>query len=92
MSGLANYAGWRWLFIMEGIITCLIGIAGFIFTVDFPEKAHKAWGFLTEREGAFIIRRLNRDRQDAEPGTFSLRKFLSPAKDWKVWSFALLFL
>ncbi|KAH8894801.1 MFS general substrate transporter [Thozetella sp. PMI_491] len=91
MSGLSDISGWRWIFIMEGVITCCIGIAGFIFMVDFPEKAHRAWGFLTEREGAFIVRRINRDRQDAEPEAFSLGKFLRPALDLKVWGFALLF-
>lgn len=92
MNGLANYSGWRWIFIMEGLVTCVIGAAGFIFLVDFPEKAHKAWGFLSEKETAFILRRINRDRQDAEPEKFSFRRFLKPASDLKVWGFAVLFL
>ncbi|KAJ5654769.1 hypothetical protein N7490_001772 [Penicillium lividum] len=92
MNGLSNYAGWRWIFIMEGIITCLIGLAGYVFMVDFPEKAHKAWGFLTERESAYITRRINRDRQDAGLDQFSFSKFLKPARDPKVWGFALIFL
>jgi len=60
--------------------------------VDFPDKAHKAWNFLTEKESAFIVRRINRDRQDGEPENFAFRKFLRPALDFKVWCFALLFL
>ncbi|KAJ6006772.1 hypothetical protein N7451_004716 [Penicillium sp. IBT 35674x] len=92
MNGLGNYAGWRWIFIMEGIITCLIGLAGYVFMVDFPEQAHKAWGFLTERESAYITRRINRDRQDAGLDKFSFSKFLKPARDLKVWGFALIFL
>ena len=92
MNGLGNYAGWRWIFIMEGIITCLIGLAGYVFMVDFPEQAHKAWGFLSERESAYITRRINRDRQDAGLDQFSFSKFLKPARDLKVWGFALIFL
>ena len=91
MDGLAGYSGWRWIFIMEGIITCLIGLIGYVFTVDFPDQAHKAWRFLTEQEAAFIIRRLNRDRQDADPEKFSVARFLRPALDLKVWAFALMF-
>ncbi|KAJ4244604.1 hypothetical protein NW762_014460 [Fusarium torreyae] len=91
MKGLAGCNGWRWLFIMEGILTILIGIAGFIFTADFPDQAHKVWGFLTEQESAFIIRRINRDRQDAETSSFSMGRFLRPALDAKVWGFALIF-
>lgn len=92
MNGLADYAGWRWIYIMEGIITALVGLAGYIFTVDFPDQAHRAWGFLTESEAAFIVRRINRDRQDAEPERFTLKRFLRPALDLKIWGFALLFL
>ncbi|KAH7069774.1 phthalate transporter [Paraphoma chrysanthemicola] len=91
MQGLANYDAWRWIFIMEGIITCLIGLLGFIYMVDFPDQAHKAWKFLTEKESAFIVRRINRDRQDGEPENFAWRKFMRPATDFKVWCFALLF-
>ncbi|KAJ4365837.1 hypothetical protein N0V83_008458 [Neocucurbitaria cava] len=91
MKGQAGYNGWRWIFIMEGIITCIIGLLGFIFMVDFPESSHKAWKFLTEKEAQFVVRRINRDRQDGEPETFTWGKFLKPALDIKIWGFALLF-
>ncbi|KAG4410573.1 hypothetical protein IFR04_016292 [Cadophora malorum] len=91
MAGLAGYGAWRWIFIMEGIITCLIGILGYIFMVDFPERAHTAWSFLSKDEADYIIRRINRDRQDAEGDKFSWTKFLTPALDFKVWVFALMF-
>ena len=29
-------AGWRWIFILQGLITCLLGLAGYILIVDFP--------------------------------------------------------
>lgn len=92
MAGLSGYSGWRWIFIMEGLLTILIGVASFIFTVDFPEKAHTEWGFLKKNETDYIIRRINRDRQDAEPDSFSFRKFLRPALDLKIWGFAMIFL
>jgi sugar phosphate permease len=92
MAGEADYAAWRWIFIMEGIITCLIGIAGYIFMIDFPENAPKAWRFLSQPEADFIKRRINRDRQDAENENFSWSRFLKPALDLKIWVFALMFL
>lgn len=70
----------------------MIGIIGYVFTVDFPETSYKDWGFLTKRESAFIVRRINRDRQDADPEKFALGKFLKPARDLKIWCFALMFL
>jgi hypothetical protein len=60
--------------------------------VDFPEKGHKAWKFLTLKESTFVIRRLNRDRGDADPEPFNLKKFLRPALDPKIWGFAMVFL
>lgn len=91
MEGTGGLRGWRWIFIMEGILTCIIAVATGIFMVDFPDKAHLSWSFLTKREGDFIVRRINRDRQDAEPEKFSIARFMKPALDLKIWGFALLY-
>ncbi|KAG2417820.1 hypothetical protein HFD88_000919 [Aspergillus terreus] len=91
MKGLQGHAAWSWIFIMQGVLTFIVGLLCLIFVVDFPDKGHHAWGFLTEKECAFIIRRLNRDRADANPEPFSLKKFLSPALDPKIWGFGLIF-
>lgn len=91
MAGLSGFRAWRWIFIMEGIVTCLIGFLGYALMVDFPENAHKAWRFLTPDESAYIMRRINRDRQDADVEKFSWKRFLEPALDFKVWIFALMF-
>ena len=118
MNGLAHKTGWRWIFIMEGIVSptmtslplfvpthpnrcsrslspqlsCLVAIVGAFLLVDFPEKAHKSWKFLTEAECAYIIRRVNKDRGDAFLEPFTLGRFLRPALDFKIWGFALIFL
>ncbi|KAJ5774691.1 hypothetical protein N7457_009587 [Penicillium paradoxum] len=92
MDGTQGLAGWRWIFIIEGVITGIIGILCFFFFVDFPDRAHKSWHFLNERECAFIIRRINKDRNDADMEAFSLKKFLKPALDIKNWGFAMIFL
>ena len=47
MNGLAGKTGWRWIFIIEGILTCVIGVGAYIFLVPFPDAgAEKAWGVL----------------------------------------------
>ncbi|KAB8278327.1 major facilitator superfamily domain-containing protein [Aspergillus minisclerotigenes] len=91
MGGLQDLEGWRWIFIMEGVITGVIGILTITFLVDFPDKAHKSWRFLNEKECAFIVRRINRDRSDGDVEPFSLKRFLSPALDLKIWGFAMIF-
>ncbi|KAL3454967.1 major facilitator superfamily domain-containing protein [Aspergillus heterothallicus] len=91
MAPLQGLGGWQWIFIMQGVLTFIVGILCMIFVVDFPDKGHNAWGFLNERECAFILRRLNRDRADANPEPFNIIKFLRPALDPKIWGFALIF-
>ncbi|KAL4975307.1 major facilitator superfamily domain-containing protein [Aspergillus desertorum] len=91
MAPLQGLSGWQWIFVMQGMLTFFVGILCMIFVVDFPGKGYNTWGFLTERECAFILRRLDRDRPDANPEPFNLIKFLRPALDLKTWGFAFIF-
>lgn len=92
MDGIAGYRGWRWIFIIEGILTVVIGIIGFIFLVPFPDQnAWRSWNFLSEREVRYIMATVDRDRGDTQIEAFSLKRFLTPAKDIKVWGFAMIF-
>jgi len=91
MAGLGGLAGWKWIFIIEGIITCLLGIAGYILIVDFPELSAKSWHFLSEREAAFVVARIEKDRHDAHLQPFTVSSYLRNAFDSKVWAFAMLF-
>lgn len=90
MSGIA---GWRWIFIMQGLITCLLGLAAYVLIVDFPELSTKSFGlkFLNEKEAAFVVARIENDRHDAIPEEFNTAKYLKGALDLKVWGFAALF-
>ncbi|KAL9589137.1 MAG: hypothetical protein Q9203_002064 [Teloschistes exilis] len=97
MDGLGDKAGWRWIFIMEGLlmvefgkITVVVAVIAFMAMVDFPDQADRSWRFLSTDERDFIIRRINRDRGDATPEPFSLSLFLKPALDFKLWVFALI--
>jgi hypothetical protein len=59
--------------------------------VDFPDRASRNWKFLNEDECAFVVRRINRDRLDAEAEEFTLRRFFRPALDIKIWAYAVMF-
>lgn len=90
MDGLAGKTGWRWIFIIEGIITCLASFFAYFFLVDFPEKADQSWNFLSKEERDFVIRRINKDRDDAILERFTVARFLKPALDIKIWILALI--
>lgn len=91
MNGLAGYEGWRWIFIMEGVVTALLGFVGYIFIVDFPENARQTKRFLTAEEVEIMVSRIDADRGDAHSTEFSLRPYLENALDWKVWILAINF-
>lgn len=90
-EGLAGIRGWRWIFIIEGILTCVISLGACALLVHFPDRAlnKKYWRFLSQREIAFIIRRINSDRNDADDQPWNSRAWASSGLDLKIWGFAL---
>ena len=36
MDGVGGQEGWRWIFILEGLATVLLGVATFFFLIDTP--------------------------------------------------------
>ena len=36
MDGVGGYEGWRWIFILEGIVTVALGVSCFFFLIDSP--------------------------------------------------------
>jgi hypothetical protein len=88
-------AGWRWIFILQGVLTVVIGMIGWYFIVDFPELAHKPGvgkKFLTQAESEYIVARIEEDRHDVFTEEFNIKKYLAGALDLKVWGFATLFM
>jgi len=90
---LPGIAGWRWIFILQGVLTCVIGLGSYVLIVDFPEKATNTFGlkFLNQREVDFVVARIEKDRHDAIPEEFNVVKYLKNGLDLKVWGFAALF-
>lgn len=94
---MTGIAGWRWIFIMQGLLTVVIGVVGAFTIVDFPEKAARrtrnpfSLSFLTEREAAFVVARIEKDRHDTVLEPFRMRNYLANAGDMKIWGFACMF-
>ncbi|KAF8508618.1 allantoate permease [Hysterangium stoloniferum] len=64
MRGVNGKEGWRWLFLIEGLITLSIGVATFFQMPPSPTQS-KAWfrpkGWFTEREEVIMVNRVLRD-------------------------------
>ena len=71
MDYMRGYRGWRWIFILEGVLTCVAAIAFFFLLPSFPEDAK----WLSEEERAYV-----RARLEADQGKSALEKNIT-AKD-----------
>ena len=84
MDGVAGQRGWRWIMILEGIPTFVLGIATIFILPDSPETAY----FLNEEERAFAAARLKRQTgYTANAAEFHWNDVRKCFKDWKVWTF-----
>lgn len=91
MDGVGGLEGWRWIFILEGIVTVLVAVLAFFILYDFPETA----SFLTEEERAFVVFRLKYQAhagkldadqvQVAEADEFKWSYVWAAFKDWQIW-------
>ncbi|PPJ57035.1 hypothetical protein CBER1_00552 [Cercospora berteroae] len=97
MKGIGGLNGWRWIFIMEGIITVVLGLLGYLFIIDFPDKSTRPGliikkPFLTEDEARIILARIDRDRGDAVVDKLTTKNVVIYLEDWKIWEYAWLYL
>lgn len=79
MGGIRGLSSWRWVFILEGIATVLIGILAFFCITDFPREAK----WLTPEERIFVLNKIKNDESRGVPVTTKdVFAFLGTAKAW----------
>lgn len=92
LEGTHGYGGWRWIFIVEGCLTCGVAFLGYIFLVSFPDNTKsRSIRFISEEERQIVIARVNQDRGDADLEEFTLKRWLGGAADWKIWAYGACF-
>ncbi|KAA8649960.1 hypothetical protein EYZ11_000973 [Aspergillus tanneri] len=89
MHGLGGYSGWRWIFIIEGLLSIASAIPAKLIIADWPEQAK----FLNEEEKDLLKERNSRDtgegaRMDRLDGAAWKRILL----DWKIYVGSLIYL
>jgi MFS family permease len=57
MEGLGGYPSWRWIFILEGVLTIVVAFAGYVLLPNYPSNT----SFLSPEETAMAQWRLNRE-------------------------------
>ncbi|KAH7139561.1 major facilitator superfamily domain-containing protein [Dendryphion nanum] len=92
LQGKAGYLGWRWIFIINGLMTIFLAFLGRVLIVDFPDKVHKSrMPFLKPNEVKAIQDKLERDRRDSEFDPLTWKKFVNACSRWELWFFGLQF-
>ncbi|KAK0702369.1 major facilitator superfamily domain-containing protein [Lasiosphaeris hirsuta] len=64
LRGWHGIEGWRWLFLIEGILTLLVGIWSVFAMAPSPTQTKRPWrpkGWFTEREEKIMVNRILRD-------------------------------
>lgn len=84
LEGAHGIAGWKWLFLLEGLVTFVIGFASF-FMMPASAVQTKTWfrpnGWFTPREEAILVNRVLRD--DPSKGSMMNRKAITPRRLWR---------
>ncbi|KAL6301887.1 MFS general substrate transporter [Sparassis latifolia] len=90
LNGTHGIAGWRWIFIVEGVITAGFGLISFIFMSAYPETA----SFLTPTERRIILLSNAADRAQAanDSAAFHSAQIRSAFTDWRVYLWGLVYL
>ncbi|KAF2644952.1 major facilitator superfamily transporter [Massarina eburnea CBS 473.64] len=92
MRGILGYEGWRWLFLIEGCFTFLIGVLSFFLMPQCPTKTKSWWnpkGYFNEAEQKIIVNSVIRD--DPNKGGMynrqglSIRQIWICSKDYDMW-------
>lgn len=88
LGGRHGFKGWQWLFIIDGVISLPIAVAGFFFLPDVPEISKPF--YLTEKEVAFAQKRMELEgRQKRKPYTKDkIKKILT---SWHIYALTLLY-
>ncbi|KAH6892539.1 putative allantoate permease [Thelonectria olida] len=57
LHGVHGRAGWRWLFIIDGIITLPLAVAGYVFFPNLPQDGKRTW-WVSEKEHIISVERM----------------------------------
>lgn len=80
LDNASGLAGWKWLFIINGIISCPVAIIGFLFFPDTPERTQAKWLSTEERQLALLrLPEKKVDGHNVDPWPLARRVLKNPA-------------
>jgi hypothetical protein len=86
MDGLGNLAGWRWLFLLEGLPAIILAFVALFWLPDYPETARK---LLDDDERAFMAKKLADTAPTGEKGHWDWASLKTLLVDPSVYTFSM---
>jgi MFS transporter, ACS family, tartrate transporter len=86
LDGLLGMKGWQWLFLLEGLPSCLLGTVALRYLTDRPEKAE----WLSADEKSWLVGQLDKERKEREQ-THKHLSLTDAFKSPRLLHFALIF-
>ena len=85
MNGVGGLHGWRWIFLLEGMLTVVVSLIAYLFIANYPSTAK----FLKEDERAYIHARLKSSNDATRNEAFTWQNVSLALRDPKVWLYGL---
>lgn len=90
LDGSSGLAGWRWLFVINGIITVCWGCMGFFMLPDYPNNPNPRARWFKRVHAELAMERLAKNNR-AEPKKVSWEGIKRTARGWVVYFIAVLY-
>ncbi|KAI0003562.1 major facilitator superfamily transporter [Xylariaceae sp. FL0662B] len=91
LHGRSGLPGWRWLFVINGIITVVIGMLGFFMLPDLPNRPNPRAFWFKEGHARLAMERLGRHGR-AEPKRMSLAAVKRTFSSWAGYTIPVLYI
>lgn len=85
MKGVGGLNGWRWIFILEGLLTVVVSLLAYFFIRNYPATAT----FLTSKEREAVTARLASSNDATRNEAFTWGNVRQALSDPKVWLYGL---
>ena len=88
MDGLGGMSAWKWVYLLEGIITILFSIVVYFVLPDYP-KSPRSVKWLTAREQEYLESRLSENAPKTDDVAFSKTEVLASLRNPRTYAFML---
>ncbi|GME35087.1 putative transporter SEO1 [Neofusicoccum parvum] len=91
LDGHGGLAGWRWLFIINCVMTVVWGFLGIFMLPDYPNKVNPCAFWFKKSDGELAMERLSRHNR-AKPSKVTLAGIKRTFSSWTVYFIAALYI